>query len=98
MPSNTAHLVAAEKSLTRMADMVGDKAMAARRKLKIDKATEAARTRMWDEQAGTFLAVRRDTLEKIPVASCGSWIPLWAGIPNRTPEGHPPGFPGRRGL
>jgi glycogen debranching enzyme len=36
---------------------------------------------MWDEKAGTFLAVKRDTLEKIPVATIGSWIPLTAGVP-----------------
>jgi neutral trehalase len=36
---------------------------------------------MWDDDAGLFLAVRRDTLEKIPVATIGSWIPLHAGIP-----------------
>jgi glycogen debranching enzyme len=36
---------------------------------------------MWDESAGVFLAVKRDTLEKIPVATIGSWMPLHAGIP-----------------
>jgi hypothetical protein len=36
---------------------------------------------MWDEKAGTFLAVNRDTMEKIPVATIGSWIPLAAGVP-----------------
>ncbi len=36
---------------------------------------------MWDEQAGTFLSVNRDTLEKIPVATIGSWIGLTAGVP-----------------
>lgn len=79
--SNTAHLVAAEKSLMRLADLMGDKSMAARRKIRIDKATEAVRTHMWDKEAGTFLSVHRDTLKKIPVATCGSWISLWAGIP-----------------
>jgi hypothetical protein len=33
------------------------------------------RTHMWDEASGTFLSVNRDTLEKIPVATIGSWIP-----------------------
>ena len=36
---------------------------------------------MWDEEAGLFLAVNRDTLEKIPVGTIGSWIPLTAGVP-----------------
>jgi len=39
------------------------------------------RTLPWDEKAGTFLAVNRDSLEKIPVATIGSWIPLAAGVP-----------------
>lgn len=34
---------------------------------------------MWDERAGTFLSIRRDKLDKIPVATIGSWIPLTAG-------------------
>lgn len=80
---NTAHLVAAEKSLMRLAELVGDKAMAARRKIKIKKAIEAVRTHMWDEKAGTFLSVHRDTLKKVPVATCGSWMSLWAGIPTK---------------
>jgi hypothetical protein len=36
---------------------------------------------MWDEASGTFLSVNRDTLEKIPVATIGSWIPLMAEVP-----------------
>ena len=84
VPGNTAHLVAAEKSLKRLAELAGDTAMAARRQTKIDKATEAMRNHMWEKEAGTFLAVKRDTLEKIPVATCGSWIPLWAGIPTKS--------------
>jgi glycogen debranching enzyme len=39
------------------------------------------REHMWDDKAGTFLSVQRDTLEKIPVATIGSWIPLVAGVP-----------------
>ena len=41
----------------------------------------ATRKHMWDEDAGVFLAVKRDTLERIPVATIGSWLPLYAGIP-----------------
>ena len=78
---NTAYLVMAERSLVRMAEMAGDMEMAARRKPKIEKAVKAMREHMWDEKSGTFLAVHRDTLEKIPVATIGSWIPLTAGVP-----------------
>jgi putative isomerase len=76
---NTSYLVLAEKSLVRLAEIMGDKEMAARRRPRIDKAVRAMRDHMWDEKAGTFLAVNRDTLEKIPVATIGSWIPLTAG-------------------
>ena len=78
---NTSYLITAERSLMRLAELVGDKEMAARRKARIDRAVEAMRKHMWDEEAGTFLSVHRDTLEKIPVATIGSWIPLTAGIP-----------------
>lgn len=78
---NTAYLILAERSLVRLAEIAGDREMAARRKPRIDKAVRAMRDHMWDEKAGTFLAVHRDTLEKIPVATIGSWIPLTAGVP-----------------
>lgn len=78
---NTAYLLIGEKSLVSLAGIMGDAAMAARRKTRIDKAVEAMRTHMWDEAAGTFLSVKRDTLEKVPVATIGSWIPLTAGVP-----------------
>ena len=55
--------------------------MAARRAPRIEKAVKAMRDHMWEEKAGTFLAVNRDSLEKIPVATIGSWIPLAAGVP-----------------
>lgn len=78
---NSAYLILGERSLARLAEIVGDKAMAARRKQRIDKAVKAMREHMWDEKAGTFLSIKRDTLEKIPVATIGSWIPLAAGVP-----------------
>lgn len=70
---NTSYLVLAEKSLMRLAEIMGDLEMAARRKLRIDKTVAAMRTFMWDEKAGTFLSVKRDTMEKIPVATISSW-------------------------
>jgi putative isomerase len=78
---NTAYLVLGERSLARLAEAAGDKAMAGRRQARADKAVRAMREHMWDEAAGTFLSVRRDTLEKVPVATIGSWIPLAAGVP-----------------
>jgi len=81
MTGNTAYLILAERCLARLATVMGDQAMAERRARRIDKAVKAMRDHMWDEKAGTFLAVRRDSLEKIPVATIGSWIPLTAGVP-----------------
>jgi len=81
VPGNTSYLVLGEKSLLRLAGILGDKKMAARRKARIGRAVEAMRKHLWDEKAGAFLSVHRDTLEKIPVATIGSWIPLHAGVP-----------------
>ena len=81
VPGNTAYLILGERSLARLAERVGDKAMAARREKRIGKAVQAMRDHMWDEKAGTFLSVRRDSLEKIRVSTIGSWIPLTAGVP-----------------
>lgn len=78
---NTAYLVMAERSLARLAAALGDTAMAARRTARVEKAVMAMRAHMWDESSGTFLSVNRDTLEKIPVATIGSWIPLMAEVP-----------------
>jgi putative isomerase len=80
---NTSYLIMGERSLARLAKIVGDRQMAARRKRRIDKAVQAMRDHMWDEKAGTFLSVKRDTMEKIRVATIGSWIPLTAGVPTR---------------
>jgi len=80
---NTSYLIKGEKCLMSLAEMMGDKEMAARRKVRIDKAVEAMRKYMWDEQAGTFLSVERDNLKKISVATIGSWIPLHAGVPTQ---------------
>ena len=84
---NTSYLVLAEKSLVRLAEIMGDLEMAARRRPRIEKAVEAMRTYMWDEKAGTFLSVMRDTMEKIPVATISSWMPLTAGIPTEAMAG-----------
>ncbi len=80
---NTSYLIMGEKSLVRLAEAVGDKEMAARRKPFIDKAVKAMRDYMWDEEAGTFLSVKKETMEKIPVATISSWLPLTAGVPTK---------------
>ena len=83
VPGNTSFLVQAENSLMRLAKIMGDKAMAKRRKARMDRGVNAMRKHMWDQKAGTFLSVDRDTLKKIPVATIGSWIPLFAGVPTK---------------
>ena len=80
---NTSYLIMGEKSLVRLSEAIGDKAMAARRQPFIDRAVKAMREFMWDEEAGTFLSVKKDTMEKIPVATISSWIPLAAGVPTK---------------
>jgi putative isomerase len=77
---NTSYLVLGERSLVRLAEIMGDREMAVRRRRRIEKAVEAMRSHMWDEEAGTFLSVKRDTMEKIPVATISSWMPLVAGV------------------
>jgi len=81
---NTSYLIMGERSLARLAEIVGDRKMASRRKQRIDKAVQAMRDHMWDEEAGTFLSVKRDTMEKIPVATISSWVPLTAGVPTES--------------
>ena len=81
IPGNTAYLVDSERSLVRLAKIMGDSAMAARRQGRIDESVAAMRRHMWDQESGTFLAVKRDTLEKIRVATIGSWMPLMAEVP-----------------
>ena len=83
VPGNNAYLILGERSLARLAGIVGDKEMATRRRLRMEKGIKAMRGHMWDREAGTFLSVKRDTLEKIPVATIGSWIPLAAGVPTK---------------
>jgi putative isomerase len=78
---NTAYLIIAERSLARLAEIAGDQAMAGRRLARAEKAAAAMRKHLWDEEAGTFLSVERDSLKKIPVATIGSWMALMAAVP-----------------
>jgi len=82
VPGNNAYLIAGERSLARLAEAVGDKEMAARRRQRIRKGVEGMREHMWDEEAGTFLTVKRDPPhEKVRARTIGSWIPLYAQVP-----------------
>ncbi|GAB6164152.1 hypothetical protein JCM19992_01520 [Thermostilla marina] len=83
VPGNTAYLILAEKSLARLADIVGDADMALRRRVRAERGIAGMRRYMWDDEAGTFLSVRRDTLEKIRVPAIGSWMALPAGVPTQ---------------
>ena len=87
VPGNTAYLILGERCLARLAQLAGDSAMAARRTLRVHKGVTGMREHMWDQAAGTFLSVKRDSLEKIPVATIGSWIPLTAGVPTQAMAG-----------
>ena len=81
LPGITGYLVQSECSLVRLAEVLGDSAMAGRRRKRIEKSVKAVRERMWDEESGTFLAVQRDTMAKVRVATIGSWMPLLSEIP-----------------
>lgn len=83
LPGITSYLIMAERSLARLAAVQGDAAMAERRKKRAEASAKAMRQHMWDEQRGIFLAVHRDTLEKVPVATIGSWMPLMAEVPTQ---------------
>lgn len=83
VPGNNAYLIMGERSLVRLARILGDEDMAARREKRIEKGVNGMREHLWDEEAGTFLSAKRDSLEKIPVATIGSWIPLVAGVPTQ---------------
>ena len=80
---NSSYLLMAERSLAELAEVVGDHAMAQRRMARYKKGVEAMRKFMWDQEAGMFFAIRRNTFEKIPQQSIGSWMPLLAGVPTR---------------
>ncbi len=83
IPANTAYLLLAEQSLARMASLLGDHAMVARRRARYDRGATAMRQHMWDERAGCFLAVRTGNLERITTATVGGFMPLMARVPTR---------------
>jgi glycogen debranching enzyme len=81
IPANTAYLINSERSLARLAEQASRPDMAARRTARADRALAAMNEHMWDEHAGLYLAVRRDTLEQVRVPTIGGWVPLWADVP-----------------
>ncbi|HRZ55081.1 MAG TPA: hypothetical protein P5525_06455, partial [Candidatus Paceibacterota bacterium] len=62
VPGNTGYLIQAERSLVRLAMILGNTEMAKRRQKRIDRCVAAVREHMWDAESGVFLAVKRDTL------------------------------------
>jgi putative isomerase len=81
IPANTAYLLLSELSLSRMAKLIGEHAMAARRAARYEKGVKAMRTHMWSQRQGCFLAVHRDTLAQVQTATVGGFMPLMARVP-----------------
>lgn len=81
IPANTGYLLTSERSLIHLAQAAGDNALAARRQPILQKGIEAMRRHMWDEKQGCFLAVRRDSLEKVQPATVGGFVPLQGQVP-----------------
>jgi glycogen debranching enzyme len=81
IPANTAYLLLSEAALARMAALAGNNEMSKRRRKRYDAGVKAMRAHMWSEKYGCFLAVRRESMEKIESPTVGSFVPLMAGIP-----------------
>jgi putative isomerase len=78
IPANTSYLLASEQSLARMAGILGDHAMAARRQERYRRGAAAMRRYMWSQPQGCFLAIRRETLEQIAAPTVGGFMPMFA--------------------
>jgi putative isomerase len=81
IPANTAYLLLSELSLMRIATLMGDLAMAERRRARYAKGAAAMREHMWDGDSGCFLAVDVKSMEKVPGATVGGFMPLLALVP-----------------
>ena len=81
IPANTAYLLLSELSLARMANILGEPAMAARRASRYARGTKAMRAHMWSQPQACFLAVHRDTLAQVQAATVGGFMPLMARVP-----------------
>src|SRR5580692_9517157 len=78
IPANTAYLLLSELSLARMAVILGDPAMARRRRARYARGAAAMRAHMWSQPHGCFLAVQRDTLAQVRSLTLGDFMPLMA--------------------
>lgn len=83
IPANTAYLLLSEAALARMADLARNHEMSMRRRKRYAAGVKAMRTHMWSEKHGCFLAVRRNSMEKIESPTVGSFVPLMARIPTK---------------
>jgi glycogen debranching enzyme len=83
IPANTAYLLLSEQSLIRLAEIAGDKALAARRRPILAKGIAAMRTHMWDQEQGCFLGVRHEGMQKVSPATIGGMVPLQGQIPTK---------------
>jgi len=82
IPANTSYLLLSELSLARMAMILGDPAMAGRRRARYARGAAAMRTRMWSRQQGCFLSVHRDTFTQVQAPTIGGFMPLIARVPS----------------
>jgi glycogen debranching enzyme len=83
IPANTAYLLLSELCLARLANAAGDHRMASKCLARYKRGQSAMREHMWDDDAGCFLAVRRDSLAKIDNPTVGGFTPLMALVPTK---------------
>jgi glycogen debranching enzyme len=81
IPANTSYLLLSEQALEKMASLLGDHAMAQRRRTRYEKGAASMREHMWDESSGCFLAVQIETMQKIQSPTVGGFMPLLAHVP-----------------
>lgn len=81
IPANTAYLLLSEQSLERMANTLGDRAMAMRRHARYQKGVQAMQQRMWDQESGCFVAVDILTGKQTGPPTIGGFMPLMARVP-----------------
>jgi putative isomerase len=79
--ATTAYVIQAEGCLARLAKKLGDNKMAERRLKYQEKAINAMREHMWDQESGMFLTIRRGG-EKIQQLCVANWMPLFTEVPN----------------
>lgn len=87
IPANTAYLLLSELALARMAVVVGDHAMAVRRRVRYARGASAMRSHMWSRQQGCFLAIHRDSLRQVNTPTIGGFMPLMANVPTAAQAG-----------